>query len=306
MQDSVGKKLSKARLKKGLSIDEAAHATRLRPDKIVALENDDYSTFASNVYARGFLQIYGRYLNVDVQEFASTLEGINSISIEDYQYLNSGAPPRQEERSSYTPQAEKRGPSMIGMLMFVILLGALGFGFHLYVNWQRITGEPVAHLVPGSSPAPMVKSNPVAPAPAPSVPAHAVAPTVPTAAMNVAPAATPAVAAAVPAATPGLRAAVQPPGVSDRDFVAPPALAPAMTSGAINEVLVQPIRKTWIIVRKDDPKSAPIFEDYVYPDSPALKLKGMKFFIEARDPSAIQIRKNGAPMAYQPSGVEVQ
>ena len=98
MEETVGKRLSKARLKKGLSIDEAAHATRLRPDKILALENDDYSTFASNVYAKGFLQIYGRFLGVDVAEFASTLEGNAGISIEDYQYLNSNAPPRRESR----------------------------------------------------------------------------------------------------------------------------------------------------------------------------------------------------------------
>ena len=37
-----------------------------------------------------------------------------------------------------------------------------------------------------------------------------------------------------------------------------------------------------------------------------LKLKGTRFFIEARDPKAIQIRKNGAPMAYQTPTVEVQ
>jgi cytoskeletal protein RodZ len=74
MDESVGKRLSKARLKRGLSIDEAAHATRLRPDKIVALENDDYSMFANNVYAKGFLQIYGRFLDVDVSEYARSLE----------------------------------------------------------------------------------------------------------------------------------------------------------------------------------------------------------------------------------------
>ena len=46
MAETVGKKLCKARLAKGLTIDEAAHATKMRPDKILALENDDYSRFA--------------------------------------------------------------------------------------------------------------------------------------------------------------------------------------------------------------------------------------------------------------------
>ena len=279
MEESVGKKLSKARLKRGLSIDEAAHATRLRPDKIVALENDDYSLFASNVYAKGFLQIYGRFLDVDVAEFASTLEGMASISIEDYQYLNSGAPARREERQSAPIRATRRGPGIGALLLFLLFLGALAFGFYFYVNWQRI--EPVA------------KKDATTPAPT----AMESATTAPTA--NVATAAPPV------AHAPAMRGAVQAPSVSDRDFVAPPALAPAAPTAGTNEVQVLPLKKTWIIVRKDDPNSPPIFEDYLYPDSPPLKLKGTRFFIEARDPSAIQIRKNGAPMAYQPPGVSV-
>lgn len=287
MDESVGKKLSKARLKRGLSIDEAAHATKLRPDKIVALENDDYSLFASNVYARGFLQIYGRFLDVDVAEFARTLEGNNAISVEDYQYLNSGAPGRIDERPCAPVRAERRGPSLVGVAVFLLLLGVLGFGFHFYVNWQRIVGEPASRKTAAAA-------NPAA--------AGIAAPAF---AQNTAPATNP--SAASTANAPALRAAVKaPPAVSDRDFVGHPAATPqTAAAGGANEVLVQPLRKTKITVRKDDPNSAPIFEDYLYPDAPALKLKGARFFIEAADPSAIQIRKNGAPMAYQAPGVPV-
>lgn len=277
MDESVGKQLSKARLKRGLSVDEAAHATRLRPDKIVALENDDYSLFASNVYARGFLQIYGRFLGVDVAEFASTLEGMGSISIEDYQYLNSGAPPRREERATVPMRIERRGPGVGALVLFLLLVGGVAFGFYLYVKWQQI--EAVAKK-DATTPVPVVGAVAT---PAPSANATAVATPAPT-----------------------LRAEVKAPTVTDHDFVVPPALAPAAPAGASNEVQVLPLRKTWIIVRKDDPNSPPIFEDYLYPDSPPLKLKGTRFFIEARDPSAIQIRKNGAPMPYQSPGVAVQ
>lgn len=281
MEESVGKKLSKARLTRGLSLDEAAHATKLRPDKIVALENDDYSSFASNVYAKGFLQIYARFLGVDVAEFAATLEGQGSISIEDYQYLNSNAPPRREERVT-TPvrrERERRGPGIGSLVLFLLLLGGLGAGYNFYMNWQRIAPEQAVSK--GATPPPLESTAaPIA-----------------------------AVTSKAPASIPqplAMRATTPPPTVSDRDFVAPGTAAPAPPPAGSNEVLVQPIRKTWIIVRKDDPNSPPIFEDYLYPDSPALRLKGTRFFIEARDPTAIQIRKNGAPMAYQQPGVEVR
>ena len=74
----------------------------------------------------------------------------------------------------------------------------------------------------------------------------------------------------------------------------------------MNEVLVATVKTTWVTIRRDDPKAAPIFEDYVYPNSNPLKLKGARFFIEARDPSVIQITKNGLPYAYQPNGSPVQ
>ena len=74
----------------------------------------------------------------------------------------------------------------------------------------------------------------------------------------------------------------------------------------MNEVLVATVKKTWITVRKDDPNGTPIFADFVYPNANPLKLKGARFFIEAKDPSVIQITKNGLPYAYQASGVPVQ
>ena len=50
VESSAGKKLCDARLARRLSIDEAAHATKMRPDKILALENDDYSRFGGTAY----------------------------------------------------------------------------------------------------------------------------------------------------------------------------------------------------------------------------------------------------------------
>ena len=112
MVDTVGKKLCQARLQKSLTIDEAAHATKMRPDKILALENDDYSRFANNTYAKGFLLIYGRFLNVDVSEQVRTLEGPTRVSVEDYQYLNH-APQPEPERYSSRRSESRRAPSLV-------------------------------------------------------------------------------------------------------------------------------------------------------------------------------------------------
>jgi hypothetical protein len=80
----------------------------------------------------------------------------------------------------------------------------------------------------------------------------------------------------------------------------------ATPSSGLNEVLVASVKKTWVTIRKDDPKAPPIFEDYVYPNVNPLKLKGARFFIEARDPASVQITKNGLPFASEAPGRPVQ
>ena len=74
----------------------------------------------------------------------------------------------------------------------------------------------------------------------------------------------------------------------------------------INEVVIEPVRKTWVTVRKGDANSTPIFEDLLYANAPALKLRGSRFLIEVRDEGAVVIRKNGAPIAYQQPSLVVQ
>ena len=68
MVDTVGRKLTLAREKRGLSLEEAAMQTRVRSSQLAALEADDYSSFGSNTYTRGFLLIYGKFLGVEVGE----------------------------------------------------------------------------------------------------------------------------------------------------------------------------------------------------------------------------------------------
>src|SRR5580698_8282549 len=120
MVESVGKKLSQARLKRGLTVDEAAHATKLRPDKIAALESDDYSSFANNIYARGFLQIYARFLKVDVSEISRTLDNANPISVSDYQYLSNAPTPRRE--TTEVRREGRKPPSLAPLLFFFFLI----------------------------------------------------------------------------------------------------------------------------------------------------------------------------------------
>ncbi len=299
MPESVGHKLAQARHQRGLTIDEAAYATKLRPDKILALENDDYATFASNAYAKGFLKNYARYLEVDVADFLSTMDSTLPISVADYQYL-SNAP--QRPAYSEPVRRDRKPPSVIPLLIGAVVIVISATGFWVYKSAQRIFAEP--------APRPAMAAQSATPAP--TLPAVAPDLAVPTLSLEPTPA--DAVAVEPQSATPMAAAdrAILKGGATansaDHDVVTP---VPVLTNdiapaSGVNEILVASVKKTWITVRKDDPKTPPIFEDYLYPGIRPLKLRGTRFFIEARDPSAVQITKNGLPIAYQAPGVPIQ
>jgi transcriptional regulator with XRE-family HTH domain len=62
----VGARLKEARAERGVSLDDAARETRIKPRFLEALEGDaPPSAFRAPVYARAFLREYARYLRLD-------------------------------------------------------------------------------------------------------------------------------------------------------------------------------------------------------------------------------------------------
>src|SRR6201995_2996905 len=122
MVETIGKRLCQARLAKGLSIDAAAHATKMRPDKILALENDDYTRFGNIAYAKSFLAMYSRFLEVDVSGQLRDLDHRDHrLSIDEYQYLNNAPAPKPSEPSPARTRRERTPPSIVPLLAFVVI-----------------------------------------------------------------------------------------------------------------------------------------------------------------------------------------
>ena len=92
MVESVGRKLQQARLAKKLEIEDVAEKTKIRPNRIIDLEADEYAHFPNLTYAKSFLAKYARFLGVDIQEELEKFQTARTISVGDYQYLSSGSP----------------------------------------------------------------------------------------------------------------------------------------------------------------------------------------------------------------------
>ncbi len=66
-----GTLLAAKRGERGLTIEQAAAATRIRVQYLLALESDELESFSAPVYAKGYLKAYARYLDLDPDSLAA-------------------------------------------------------------------------------------------------------------------------------------------------------------------------------------------------------------------------------------------
>lgn len=143
MDGSLGTALRNARLEKKITIEEAARVTKIRPERIMDLECDEYTRFPSLAYARSFLILYAKYLEFDVSKY-QTMDVGNPAGVGDYQYLQSEA---GVDSLRFTRTAEAPAPKPILFRALVVFVaGALLGVFTLY--WlMTLKRLPVEDLV---------------------------------------------------------------------------------------------------------------------------------------------------------------
>lgn len=61
---TIGERLEEARKKKGISIREAAEATKIRGDYLSKFENNQFDINLTELYVRGFLRTYAQFLRL--------------------------------------------------------------------------------------------------------------------------------------------------------------------------------------------------------------------------------------------------
>ena len=72
----IGRALRKARLRRGKSLEEASRETRVKPEYLQALEAESFDVLLGDVYVRGFLRSYSRYLGLSPEKVVSAYERV--------------------------------------------------------------------------------------------------------------------------------------------------------------------------------------------------------------------------------------
>ncbi len=176
MDHDFGKHLQKARTDRGLSIDDAAAAVRIRSTFIRALEASDLTKFPNAAYAKSFLVMYGKFLGVDVKSTAAQIDTTTQMKVEGYQYLTNraAAQPKTKPDPELTFSAAPVPKSNGSWLPLVVLGGtvvAVVVGFVIWQNVNRLSDKPqVAPTKATPAPSSAAAVEPIVPAPKPATP----------------------------------------------------------------------------------------------------------------------------------------
>ena len=152
--EGLGKKLKEARLARGLTLDDAYRMTKIRPNRLEAIENEDFSLFDSLTYSKAAVLIYGKFLEVDVSPYLEAFETSESVTVDGYSYLQDAPEPEpmrpvKVRRRSSSPGSGSRGsltPLIIGILVLVIGFTVMKW----FLQMQRLKPRPTP--APGTSP----------------------------------------------------------------------------------------------------------------------------------------------------------
>jgi cytoskeletal protein RodZ len=175
--EGLGKKFQEARLARNLTLDEAARMTKIRPSRLAEIEADDFSQFPSLAYAKGFLLIYGKFLDVDVTPYMEVFETSEHVTVDGYSYLQDNpapAPvhtpiarrPRPRPDRSRSASSSSDRASLKPFIIGIIVIGVGFMAMRFIMNVQRIAPRQMIGQAspPAASASPSVATS-VVPSP---------------------------------------------------------------------------------------------------------------------------------------------
>jgi cytoskeleton protein RodZ len=137
----VGPALKKARMRRGVSVDEAGRATKIRPDLLEALEDEEFDALLGEVYVRGALRSYSSYLGLDPERVLSAYANHDSTP-----EPPSPEPPTQIQT---TIGVERRRDNHRFAIAIVVILLVLAAGFGILSSRSSV---PEAADLPATAP----------------------------------------------------------------------------------------------------------------------------------------------------------
>jgi cytoskeleton protein RodZ len=154
MSESLGEHFQKAREAKGLTLEEAAARTRILPQYLKAVEDNNYAKLPDEVFAKGFVRSYARILGLDE---ATVIRQFDESGGQFYAKRNERESLKQKQEEEERRKKVNRN-IVAGMVSVALLI--------LFVLMGRDRDRPEPRPVP-TDPVPAVSIPAPAPVPEP-------------------------------------------------------------------------------------------------------------------------------------------
>lgn len=105
----IGERLEEARKRLGITLREAAEATKIRGDFLTAFEENNFDISLPEVYTRGFLKIYANYLKLDADRVLTDFDALRLKQAGKAAAPARGQQQQQARRAAETAERESLG-----------------------------------------------------------------------------------------------------------------------------------------------------------------------------------------------------
>jgi len=133
---SPGAALRGARVARGLSIEEVAHALKLAPRQIEAIEADAFDQLRGLTFARGFVRNYARHLGLDAEPLVGAI-------VADTDPRQVELAPVSNARGEMPVARSSMGTLLPAGITLAVLVAVALAGWHF--GWYRVPTASVAH-----------------------------------------------------------------------------------------------------------------------------------------------------------------
>lgn len=281
----IGRALRLARETRGLTVGDAAHALKLIPRQVEAMEAEAFERLPGVAFSRGFLRNYARFLQLDAEALVAEFDATHAGAVVELRQVSNA--------QGALPAGGGRRPSaMPAAVAAAGLLGLVVAGW--YFDWFRQPELPVSVEVAPPEAAPVVvapNAEPVPVAPVAVAPADGTAQPV-SAAPAMPPAAQPAEGAQVAAVAAPVAEVIPP-----VQPVAAPAVGAKGPDG-LDRLTFNFGKEAWVEVRD---ASGAIIYSRINPAGAAQEVQGKgPFALVVGNAQSVTVTHNGQPVDLGP------
>lgn len=148
---TIGSQLKKAREKKEVSIGDAYQQTRILPEVLSALEENNFAKISNPVYLKSFLRKYSSYLGLDPENILkeyNNLDAKEALNAPESTAADQGSSARKIDMQKITKSLKVIFKPVLIILLLVLFIKTAGWVKQKFSSWHSARAKEVKHVMP--------------------------------------------------------------------------------------------------------------------------------------------------------------